>query len=229
MSLTQDTYINNPEKVAKYIDGVLKFVPGYQSVHTMAIQLISEKVTDAAKILVVGAGGGLELKAFASIKHKWRFMGVDPSSEMINLAKITCDGLLDRIQFHQGTIEDAPKELYDAATCLLVLHSIPDNGEKLHTLKEIRNRLKPGAPFIIVNLSLDKKSSDAETMYNRYTQYSILSGADIDYATKCKWELKNEMKSVSPQRDEQLMKEAGFSGITLFYVGLSWRGWVTYA
>jgi hypothetical protein len=33
---------------------------------------------------------------------------------------------------------------------------------------------------------------------------------------------------LSPQEDEALLEEAGFSGVSLFYAGLSFRGWVAY-
>jgi tRNA (cmo5U34)-methyltransferase len=33
---------------------------------------------------------------------------------------------------------------------------------------------------------------------------------------------------LSPQEDEALLEEAAFSGASLFYAGLSFRGWVAY-
>jgi tRNA (cmo5U34)-methyltransferase len=41
--------------------------------------------------------------------------------------------------------------------------------------------------------------------------------------------LKRELHCVSPAREEALLAEAGFTGTELFFAGLSWRGWITYA
>lgn len=34
---------------------------------------------------------------------------------------------------------------------------------------------------------------------------------------------------IGPAREEALLAEAGFTGTELFFAGLSWRGWITYA
>jgi tRNA (cmo5U34)-methyltransferase len=34
---------------------------------------------------------------------------------------------------------------------------------------------------------------------------------------------------LAPEDDEQLLRDAGFSGINLFYMGFVFRGWVAYA
>ena len=33
---------------------------------------------------------------------------------------------------------------------------------------------------------------------------------------------------LAPEDDEQLLRDAGFSGISLFYVSFAFRGWVAY-
>jgi tRNA (cmo5U34)-methyltransferase len=34
---------------------------------------------------------------------------------------------------------------------------------------------------------------------------------------------------LSPDQDERMLREAGFSGVQLFYAGFAFRGWVSYA
>jgi tRNA (cmo5U34)-methyltransferase len=55
----------------------------------MTTLLIAERVTEEARVLVLGAGGGLELKAFAQAYPGWSFDGVDPAAEMLKLAQRT--------------------------------------------------------------------------------------------------------------------------------------------
>src|SRR3546814_7783683 len=88
----------------------------------MAMLLLAERTPDDARILVLGAGGGLEIKAFAEARPGWRFDGVDPSAEMLDLARVTLGPLAARAALHHGVIDSAPEGPFDAATCILTLH-----------------------------------------------------------------------------------------------------------
>lgn len=57
--------------------------------YRMVMLLLAERAPATARVLVVGAGGGLELKAFAEAQPDWRFEGFDPSAEMLGLANNT--------------------------------------------------------------------------------------------------------------------------------------------
>ena len=39
----------------------------------------------------------------------------------------------------------------------------------------------------------------------------------------------NLQSMATASRNEQLLDEAGFRDVDLFYVGMAWRGWVAYA
>src|SRR5262245_32135158 len=98
----------------------------------MAMLLLAESAPQDARILVVGAGGGLEIKVFAEHQPNWRFDGVDPSAEMLKLAEATLGPLASRVRLHHGYIDAAPEGPFDAAACLLTLHFIPPE-ERLRT------------------------------------------------------------------------------------------------
>ncbi len=142
----------DPATVAHYAESTPRRVPGFADLHRMAMVLLAEHAPEAANILVVGAGGGLELKAFAEAQQDWRFVGVDPSLEMLDLARRTLGPLQQRVELHRGYIDTAPTGPYDGATCLLTLHFL-ERDERLRALQEIRQRLKPGAPLIVAHHS----------------------------------------------------------------------------
>lgn len=78
-------------------------------------------------------------------------MGVDPAPAMLDLTRATVGPTGgDRLRLIEGTVEDAPLGPFEAATCLLVLGLIADDGSKLRTLETIHRRLEPGAPFVLV-------------------------------------------------------------------------------
>jgi hypothetical protein len=51
-----------------------------------------------------------------------------------------------------------PEKFFDTATAFLCLNFVPDDGHRLGTLWEIHARLKPGAPFLMINGCTDKNS-----------------------------------------------------------------------
>jgi tRNA (cmo5U34)-methyltransferase len=73
----------------------------------MAALLLAECLKGTARILVLGAGGRLELKVFAELQPKWKFVGVDPSTEMLGLAAKMIAPHASRVDFHEGYIESA--------------------------------------------------------------------------------------------------------------------------
>lgn len=221
------SHYEDPDVVRRYAQGPTAFVPAYAHMQRMAAQLIRERIGDTGQLLVLGAGGGLELEAFATLSPHWSFLGVDPAEAMLAAAqeRIRAMGASERVDWHHGYIFDAPAGPFDAATCLLALHFVPDDGAKERTLREIRRRLKPGAPFVLVDLCIDLAAPDAAIALNRYREFALESGAERELVETTCGRLVNVLQLVSAARDEELLGVAGFSQVELFYAGLSWRGW----
>lgn len=55
----------DPQFVSQYAEGPPRFVLGYHGMQCMTRLLIAELAPEDARVLFVGAGGRLELKAFA--------------------------------------------------------------------------------------------------------------------------------------------------------------------
>jgi tRNA (cmo5U34)-methyltransferase len=113
------------------------FIPGYDASHAMAAVLLRDLVGEVGRILVIGAGGGIELSVFAREASGWNLTGVDPSVEMLSRARQKIDeaSATDRVTLVRGTAEDAPREAFDAATAFLGLHFVPDDGARLGALR----------------------------------------------------------------------------------------------
>jgi tRNA (cmo5U34)-methyltransferase len=222
----QSLNFEDPEFVRRYTEGPGQFVPGYTVMQRMAAQLIAERIGQSGSVLVLGAGGGLEIEHFARLQPGWTFLGVDPAEEMLASAKsrMRTAGLDARVEWVRGLIFQAPSGPFDAATALLTLHFVPDDGSKLDTLKALRARLRRGAPLIIVDLCIDKGSANLHTELNRYRDFALASGAEpADVADTCA-RILDVMHPVKPERVVQLLAQSGFSDVELFYAGLSWRG-----
>jgi tRNA (cmo5U34)-methyltransferase len=217
---------SDPQAVANYAKNPPRLVPGFADLQRMIMLLLSERAPDDARVLVVGAGGGLEIKAFAEARPGWSFDGVDPSAEMLNLARATLGPLAARARLHEGFVDSAPDGPFDAATCILTLHFV-EREERLRTLREIRRRMKSGAPSAVAHFSFPQ--SERELWLARYADFAVSSGVEPSHAANARSAIGDRLPILSPEGDEQLLREAGFSGTSLFYVGFAFRGWVAYA
>ncbi len=217
--------------VASDLKGRGRFMPAYEVMLQMCGQLIAEAIGDEGDILVLGAGGGLELETFARRERHWRFCAIDPDRGMLDVARgrMREAGWFDRVSWIDGYVFDAPASQYGAATCLLTLHFAPDDGAKLETLRALRARLKPGAPFMLVDLCMDKAAPDHLLRVERYRRFALNAGAAPDEVAATVERVRHVINTVSAERNEALLAEAGFAGADLFYAGHSWRGWVAYA
>lgn len=121
--------------------------------------LLAEHAPEDGRILVRGAGGGLELKAFADARPGWRFVGVDPSAPMLELAENTLGPLASRVEFIHGEINAAPAGPFDGAICLLTLHFLTLD-QRLHAFRQLRERLKPGAPLVVAHHSIAQEPEE---------------------------------------------------------------------
>ncbi len=221
------TTFSDPAAVSRYAENAVMRVPGLHDVHKMAGVLLAERAPNDARILVLGAGGGLELKAFAGMQPNWQFDGVDPSKEMLQLARTTLGDLATRVRLSEGYIDTAPMEPFDGATCLLTLHFLPA-AERLETLKQMHLRLKPGAPLVVVHHSFSSEGPDLDKWFKRNAAYGIASGVPALQAEASIAGMRERLPVLSPQQDVDLLGEAGFVDIELFYCALTFKGWVAY-
>lgn len=206
------------------------FMPGHAGVLQMISVLLRERVVEDAHLLVVGAGGGLDTRAIARAEPGFRFTGVDPAPQMLELAReVLGPELLPRIDLIEGTVDDAPDGPFDGATCVLVLGLLPDDGTKAATLRGVQQRLKPGAPFVLVDQCLDREAPDFERKLDRYAAYARASGVDEEIVGIAREQLRTNEGLATAERDEALLAEAGFRDVEVFYVGMAWRGWVASA
>lgn len=221
-------HFSDPQAIADYAARTLKIVPGLGDLHRMAALLLAERMPLDGRVLVVGAGGGLELKAFAESHPDWRFTGVDPSAAMLELARQHLGPLASRVEMHHGYVSTAPNGPFDAATCLLTLHFLPVE-ERRQTLCEIRRRLRPDAAFVAMHLSVAQLQPERSQWLTRYAAFAAAADVAPEKAQSAAAAIERQLPILSPEQDEALLREAGFSSLGVFYVGLAFRGWVAYA
>ncbi len=221
----------NRDRANQYDLDIRKAIPGYEALHGMAQSLLETSLPTAAKLLVVGSGTGMELINYCQHNPQWSLTGIDPADDMMAIAKkeLASKELLERVNLHAGYIDTLPQtEPMDAATLLLVMHFVRDDGSKLQLLKNIAKRLKPGAEFILADL-YGNKSAIYFAKFKKAWQTLYFS--KLDDATRAKAEqgfeasINNSIYFVSEARIRELLNTAGFSNVTKFYNAFLFGAW----
>ncbi|MBI3689417.1 MAG: class I SAM-dependent methyltransferase, partial [Mycolicibacterium aromaticivorans] len=191
---------DDPRHVDMYATRAAQMVPAYRDIHRMATVLIDERAPSDARVLVLVAGGGLETKAFAQAQPAWTFDAVDPSAAMLELAARNLGPYAARVRMHHGYIQDAPGGPFAAATSLLTLHFLPRELRR-ETAEQVRQRLAPGAPFVVAHLSFPQDGSERDMWISRHIANLLAAGIDPADVDKARDAIASEVPVLSPDQD----------------------------
>lgn len=211
-----------------YEQTVRRVNPGYELAFTLSLARLRALDAPDLALLVVGAGGGMEVATFAPDNPGWRLWGVDPSEAMLARAQAKADalGLTDRVKLVRGTVGELPPEpCYDAATCLFVLHLLADDAERLALLRGVASRLRPGAPLILAS-GIREPDGGFGLFAGAWQRYGELRGMpSADMAAHIA-RIGSRPAGVSEARCLALLREAGFATATRFFSAFTMMGWI---
>ena len=205
-----------------------RVIPGYATLFPMVGALIDPDLPPGARVLVVGAGTGIELVTFKRIRPDLRLHGVDPADQMLELARrrVTAAGLADGITYQHGyTSNVPPAPPFDAATLINVLHFVPDDGSKAELIADIAARLKPGGVFVLFDLHGDPGSEEHERYMPAWRRYWKIRGMSEAEGSDFEERIRLGIHFAAPERVVELARAAGFIQPRRFYQSLLYGGW----
>lgn len=214
-----------------YAKVVEQFIPGRRAIFAIVEASFLELLPEGpARILVVGAGGGDEILRLGSENPDWSFVGVDTYQPMVELARrrLADTTLGARSEVHTSTVEDLDEKDFDAATCILTAHFVPDDGAKLAFFEAIHARLKPGAPLAIVDGVGTVGEAKTELLRRIWKRHAVRNGVAEEVA-EANAENFAKVAVVSVEREEELLTSAGFQRLTPIFRGLAIEGWLAFA
>ena len=202
-------------------------IPGLEAMYALACATISARVPPGGRILVVGAGGGQELAGFGAGQHPLAITAIDPSSERLAMAQPAAEeaGLSDPVELLATRVEDlAIQTPFAAASSLLVMHQIDDDGGKLAYLSAIRQRLADRGVLVHADVCLDGPEELA-ALAPGFLHHAALAGIDAA-ATLFELEALARLPIVSAARTRELFSEAGFGSPREVFRSLWYRCWL---
>lgn len=219
------------DKAGGYDEGVARVVPGYALMHDLAGLLLERQLPRTADLLVVGAGTGAEIARLGIRSPGWRFVGVDPSAAMLDVARgrIAAAGLDGRVRLHRGGVETlAPAAPFDAATMILVMQFVAGLDAKAALLGAVAARLKPGAPLVLVDLHGRPDSAAFARLADAWRAWQFAAGIDPSVVEDTFRHVLADISFVGKSAIIDLLEGAGFADIQPFFRALAFAGWVAW-
>ncbi len=204
-------------------------IPGYLSSFQQALVLLGGRLSPSPRVLVVGAGTGIELVTFKTARPGWRLTGVDPSRQMIGIAKhrMREAGVGDGVRLVHGPVSDLDEDGFAAATCFNVMHFLPDDGAKLLLLRDIAARLAPGAAFLLFELHGDRSGPRFDELFAAWIRYWKTRGMGEAERAAFRAKIDEGIHWASEARILELLAEAGFEDAWRYYRALLYGGWIS--
>lgn len=235
MTTAQDQHEapSKPNHAESYDADIRFAIPGYETLHEVAAAILTVELNGQAAphVLCAGAGTGEEVMRLATQHAGWRITGVDPSPQMLAVAqrKVATASLSSRVTLLPGSVADLPGDAeFDAATLLLVLHFLPDDGAKLDLLRAVAARLRPGAPLVLADQHGDLARTADGRLYQAWHARQIANGMPPESADAMFAGLPQVIHFIPENRLHALLTETGFVDIQPIFRALVIGGWLAH-
>ncbi len=222
---TENIAIFSDQRAANYDSFVHDWIPFYPQLLDMLPRMLDLTMSPFQNsVLVVGSGTGNELLKLAQNRPEWNLSGVDPSPDMVQQAQEKL-AAYPQVQVREGYVNDLPEiPAFSAATLLLVLHFLPDDGSKLQLLQQIAQRLQAGAPLIIADIYGTAPELGRNLEFLRAMLPPHLSAEAIEERIQA---IPQRIQHISEDRLSALLQESGFEAPRRFFQAAIYGGWLT--
>lgn len=199
------------KRAADYNQDILSFIPVYDLIHESNIALFREKNLSEANVLIVGAGTGKESILLAGESPDAKITAIDPSQAMLEALKLKAESLkLNNISFVNDYVANLKGKTFNFANSILVMHFLPDRGEKLDFLRDIYKRLEPMSELILVDfMKLEDECQDRAIM-QAMKNYQMSISPTPEKIDEAHEKIKTHLHRITEARLSDLADKAGF-------------------
>lgn len=139
---------------------------------------VHKKLKAGAEVVDVGCGSGTVLVAMARAYPQSRFRGYEPHeiSSQRAQARVTQEGLEDRVEIFNAAAGSLPDKSFDFVTTFDVIH---DLAEPQVLLQDIHRALKPDGTYLMMELNASSRLDEmmghpmAKMLYSISTMYCV--------------------------------------------------------
>ena len=211
-----------------YDNDIRRSILGYEALHSLTARLAKTLKPNMRKVLLIGAGTGQELESFSNASEDCHFTIVEPSAEMRYrcIIRINELSLQSRVTGIYPTLDEVPENhLFDCVTLLLVLHFVPDNGEKKNLVEKIFRHMEQNSFLFIADLCLESSEAD-HYLLDTWRNSMLIEGTTTEEVEDFFSNRLPLVHRVSLDRSLSLLSEAGFKNLEVFFSSLLFRAWL---
>lgn len=196
-------------EIDDYDETIRRFIPGYETMLTVAADAVASVRPDHVVDLGAGTGGLSE----ALLEHEE--VGVvellDVDAEMMDQARARLTGFGERTRFTLRSY-DEPFEECDAFAASLSLHHIPTLDAKAALFTRVFEALRPGGVLVNADVNMPTDPDERDRLYRHWADHQVASGISEDRAWANFEEWADE-DTYLPLADElEALADIGFHG-----------------
>ena len=211
-------------KALDYNDTIRRRILGYDTIFQLMADLVQVNNPNPKKFLVVGAGGGQELCTFIPTFPSAHYVAVDPSENMLHLAKLRLaeEQLNARVDYYTEELQNVVfQEKFDVATCHLVLHFLQTTEQKKSLIEVIAQNLAPGGRAFFSSFNTDLDDAHDEKMMQAWGIAMLRNGVTEKQWLAFKQSFGDTLIPVRTEDMTELFEQAGFTNIKLYFKAYS--------
>lgn len=213
--------------IAKSFDShVRKSVPFYDEIQSLVMELSEYFIQDGSRVIDIGCSTGETLYHLAGkhqTKHDIAYLGIEQSPTMIEEARRKLQGIngLTLLEMDARAFDDFDRA--DLVTALYTLQFLTADA-RLDLVRRIHRTMKTGGAFLLVE-KIHGESAMIEDMWsNLHWDFKKDSGLTDEMILAKARSLRGVLRPRTETENKQMLQEAGFTTIDVFFKWLNWIG-----
>lgn len=212
-------------------DMISRSIPGYANLRYLISQICLDYLnrSDVTTFMDLGCSTGIQIGEFLSIDSAVNnfYIGLDKSKDMVAVAT---KNYLEKpnvriLNFDLINDENLPK--CDVALSLFTIQFITIEN-RLSVLKKIHSAIEPNGFFIMMEKILGRDSFSNEYLIDKYHQSKSLNGYTTDQIMSKSIALTGILVPLSLESNIDLLQNAGFKSIEIFWLNLNFVGLIAW-
>lgn len=218
-------------QVTKVFDEMLeRSIPSYQRMRYLITQIVIEHIKKNNlthnTILDLGCSTGEQIQELKTHLHQNYFIGLECSKPMLKEARQKLRGEYNiAIQNSDITQDDFPVTNCGAILSILTLQFIPIEYRQ-DIIRKVYDSLNKNGIFIFVEKIIGDNYNYSELYEKLYYNMKFINGYSIDEIRDKRLKLEGVLVPCTNQFNIDLLKQAGFSKIDIFWKDLNFIGYI---
>lgn len=207
---------------------VRKSVPCYEEVQWMIVKLSDFFVRERGCVYDIGMSTGETLKLLAKhheAKKDVKFIGVDQSPSMVEVAREKCKNFDNISLFHRDAMQ---MERFDSADFIIALYTLQflSFDQRYELISRIYNNLHCGGAFVYVD-KIFGQNPECEYLYNEiHWDFKKEQGLNDEMILSKSRSLRSVLMPMTVSQNFKMLRKAGFTTFELFFKWMNFTGFL---